>query len=363
MVPIMRLLCQLTSIVLFGALLGITGCATPSKPDDYWAPGSSALLGKTLMSQGFTYRALTVADFQGKEAPGKFAAHSGEMGAVSCIAIQPTEELEVKPERVGGLHKIKIELGLFRALMVPSCSWWNRNLPADEMQYTLQHERTHFAIAEHHAQALNARVVTLVRELEEKQYASVYAAIETVKNRVRHEVDATDKAANDEHRRFDERTSLLYAPNEQREWLEKTEASLTNTATSKIHRMVETSMVKAAAEGDLSLLEKALAGGFDVNSKTDDGWTLLHIGAYRGHSEVAKLLIAGGADVNVSDINGVTPMHLAAAQGAADFAEALIAAGARVDGRDEKGLTPLDWAKQNDKPEFVAMLRRYFGDA
>ena len=50
----------------------------------------------------------------------------------------------------------------------------------------------------------------------------------------------------------------------------------------------------------------------DVNWKDQNGKTLLHYAAWKGHKEIAELLIANGADVNAKDDKGVTPLHVAA---------------------------------------------------
>ena len=49
-----------------------------------------------------------------------------------------------------------------------------------------------------------------------------------------------------------------------------------------------------------------------MNAKRGDGWTPLHRAAYKGHKELAELLIAGGGDVNAkTDVGGRTPKDMA----------------------------------------------------
>ena len=54
----------------------------------------------------------------------------------------------------------------------------------------------------------------------------------------------------------------------------------------------------AVIKGGLSGVQAELDKGVDVDAKMRDGTTPLHIAAFWGRKEVAKLLIAEGADVN-----------------------------------------------------------------
>lgn len=51
--------------------------------------------------------------------------------------------------------------------------------------------------------------------------------------------------------------------------------------------------------------------GVDVNAKTDDDFTPLHVAAQEGHVEVVKFLLDGDANVNFKNKHGWTPLHLA----------------------------------------------------
>ena len=52
----------------------------------------------------------------------------------------------------------------------------------------------------------------------------------------------------------------------------------------------------------------------DVNWKDQNGKTLLHYAAWKGHKEIAELLIANGANVNAKDKDGYTPLDWAAGE-------------------------------------------------
>jgi len=97
----------------------------------------------------------------------------------------------------------------------------------------------------------------------------------------------------------------------------------------------------------------------DVNWKDQNGKTLLHYAAWKGHKEIAELLIANGADVNAKDDKGGTPLHVAAWEGHKEVAELLIAKGADMNAKMEDGETPLDYAKRH--PETADLLRKHGG--
>ena len=50
----------------------------------------------------------------------------------------------------------------------------------------------------------------------------------------------------------------------------------------------------------------------EVNSKTEEGLTPIHLAADGGHANVTKFLIEHGADVNATELKNVTPLHEAA---------------------------------------------------
>lgn len=100
---------------------------------------------------------------------------------------------------------------------------------------------------------------------------------------------------------------------------------------------------------------KALAlRGFDVNARSPDGQTALHL-ALRDQSPqvIRSLWDVPSLDVNAINANGETPLMLAALRGELAWADRLIARGAKV---HQGGWSPLHYAAAGPEPKIVAML-------
>ncbi|HEX9986376.1 MAG TPA: ankyrin repeat domain-containing protein [Thermoanaerobaculia bacterium] len=129
-----------------------------------------------------------------------------------------------------------------------------------------------------------------------------------------------------------------------------------------------------------------------VNEWTSFGWTPLHLAAFSGNVETAKLLLDRGAAVNVRakskfrntplqaamltaqydttklllehgadalvrQAEGFAPVHEAALLGRLDLLELLLAHGAELDARANDGRTALTEAMRGKHAEMVAYLR------
>lgn len=105
-------------------------------------------------------------------------------------------------------------------------------------------------------------------------------------------------------------------------------------------------LIHAAGEGDLMLLQAMLADGADINSTDYTGWTALHDAAWRGQDAVVKWLLSRGMNLNLTDRNGVTVLMLAGGAGHSTVAQTLIDAGADLARRDHTGKTAIDRARE-----------------
>jgi uncharacterized protein len=96
-----------------------------------------------------------------------------------------------------------------------------------------------------------------------------------------------------------------------------------------------------------------------------DGFTPLHLAAFFGHVDIARLLIDLGADVEAVARNRmrVRPLHSAAASRQLEIARLLVDAGADVNERQEHGFTPLHAAAQNGDLDLTRMLLECGADA
>jgi len=124
----------------------------------------------------------------------------------------------------------------------------------------------------------------------------------------------------------------------------------------------EMNVFDAAALGDARFVTEILDGfpGF-LRARAADGFTLLHLAAFFGRTEVAELLLARGADVGAVSDNPmrVTPLHSAAAAGHASIVEALLRSGADPDARQEGGWTALHQAAMTGDLAMARLLLEF----
>ena len=119
----------------------------------------------------------------------------------------------------------------------------------------------------------------------------------------------------------------------------------------------------AAAVGRARGLEELLSGEPDLSqSWSVDGFTALHLAAFFGEENAARLLLVHGADANAVARNpelDVTPLHSAAAGGHPKLVTLLLEHGADPNARQRGGFTPLHAAAQNgDRQSAEALLGR-----
>jgi ankyrin repeat protein len=112
----------------------------------------------------------------------------------------------------------------------------------------------------------------------------------------------------------------------------------------------ELDVFEAAAVGRLERVRELLEDDPAlVTALSPDGFTPLHLAAFFGHPEIARLLVERGADTNVVARNRmrVRPLHSAAAAQQLEIAELLVAYGADVNAPQERGFTALHAAAQS----------------
>lgn len=62
----------------------------------------------------------------------------------------------------------------------------------------------------------------------------------------------------------------------------------------------------------------------DINSHSKEDWTTLHLAASEGHYGVAQIVLENNAEVDARSSNMRTPLHIACIRGRLDIAKLLI---------------------------------------
>ncbi|RZF34644.1 hypothetical protein LSTR_LSTR012726 [Laodelphax striatellus] len=111
-------------------------------------------------------------------------------------------------------------------------------------------------------------------------------------------------------------------------------------------------LLHSARNGDIVTLESLLRSQsegrikLDVNckgkTKSNMGWTPLHLASYFGHKNVVQRLLDAGADIDAVNDAGDTPLHKAAFIGREDLVLLLLEKNADVNVRNGEGRTPRD---------------------
>ena len=105
--------------------------------------------------------------------------------------------------------------------------------------------------------------------------------------------------------------------------------------------MHSTALIHAAAKGHHPCVELLVQEGADVNKANKHGETALNQAVSRGHVECMELLITAEADVNTVDRSGQTALIVATSRSDHRSMKLLLQAGADVNARDGKGCTAL----------------------
>ncbi|KAH0617768.1 hypothetical protein JD844_016341, partial [Phrynosoma platyrhinos] len=97
---------------------------------------------------------------------------------------------------------------------------------------------------------------------------------------------------------------------------------------------------------------------FYCTSKSNLGWTPLHLACYFGHTNVVKDLLEAGADVNVLNDMGDTPLHRAAFTGRKEVVLLLLESDADTSIVNGNGQTAKDVTHNKDIREMLEAVER-----
>ena len=88
---------------------------------------------------------------------------------------------------------------------------------------------------------------------------------------------------------------------------------------------------KCSAQESMGELQSLCGGHADINMRTREGQTALHLAASNGHVPTARFLLQTGADIKLVDNNRKTALRLAAENGHLKAVKLLLTAGAELD--------------------------------
>lgn len=121
-------------------------------------------------------------------------------------------------------------------------------------------------------------------------------------------------------------------------------------------KQAQKAFVEAMRKADIDAMKKALSQGADPNVPDEDGTLpLFYAVAYIKKKDVIEALLAAGAKTEPPGEKW-TPLHLAAFWGDLETAKILLEAGAKVDGSGDNDFTPLCQAVVLGYGEFVKSL-------
>ncbi|HEX7248410.1 MAG TPA: ankyrin repeat domain-containing protein [Actinomycetota bacterium] len=124
-------------------------------------------------------------------------------------------------------------------------------------------------------------------------------------------------------------------------------------------RVPELDLFEAATFGDVPRLEELLSNGpASVAAMSGDGFTALHLAAFFGHADAARLLLRHGADLDAPGTGWMTgtALHSAVSARHEDVVAALLEAGADPNVRQSGGWTPLHSAAHNGDLRILTRL-------
>ncbi|XP_028442675.1 serine/threonine-protein kinase TNNI3K isoform X1 [Perca flavescens] len=128
---------------------------------------------------------------------------------------------------------------------------------------------------------------------------------------------------------------------------------------SRLSRNGFTALHLAAYKDNAELLTALLHGGSDVQQVGYGALTALHVATLAGHHEAADILLQHGAYVNVQDAVLFTPLHIACYNSYEQVAKLLLKFGADVNASGEVGDRPLHLAAAKG---FLCIIKLLMGE-
>jgi hypothetical protein len=117
-----------------------------------------------------------------------------------------------------------------------------------------------------------------------------------------------------------------------------------------------TPLLVAAFNGHVSVIQRLLAHGVDMEQHGPCGGTALYVAAQEGRNSVAEILLQKGAQVDASCDGQLTPSLIAAMQGHAEMVRLLLAGGGELSVRTDKGSTLAIMAARHGQTHVLKVL-------
>jgi ankyrin repeat protein len=154
------------------------------------------------------------------------------------------------------------------------------------------------------------------------------------------------------------------------------EAGQSAALLAKYYRQEETATYLLSLNPKLDVFLACAAGRRDVvmgeidrdpellESRSGDGWTLLHLAAFFGQDELVKALLDRGASIEARSTNAMknTPLHAASGGRQISTIRLLLEHGANANATQEGGWTALHAAAQNGDRETSELLLAHGAD-
>jgi uncharacterized protein len=118
----------------------------------------------------------------------------------------------------------------------------------------------------------------------------------------------------------------------------------------------------AARRGDTAMLGEFIRSRYDLNSRTDKGYTALILTAYHGHLEALEQLLSASADPCAQDARGNTALMGALFKGEIKIARRLLAAPCKPDQRNQAGQTAAMYAALFGRTELLREMEVHGAD-
>lgn len=102
---------------------------------------------------------------------------------------------------------------------------------------------------------------------------------------------------------------------------------------------------------DIQQIKKCIEKGDDIESKSNSGYTPLHIASWSGNIEIVKFLLEQGADIESKNKNRDTPLNIALSYGRIEIVKFLLEQGADIESKRRVGKDFTRYLNKEQKEE------------